>query len=218
MKKSFVFLPMLVLLTSCGTLTMGFTEDSHEPGLDGSQPSQRKDTPPEEYNYFSGDSIDTSSSTEATLTFNVTSSSEPTENAEIADLVSCSADGLFNSVKDFVNVKTDSEKGLFIGVDSGYADGYLTLAFNSPIKDVAIEAFPYYFEPHAWNDDKVKIDTTVGVGINSSNYVKLNSEFDEEQEMAKTTNCRFHFSESLSEFTIKVGPQRAFIKKISLYY
>ena len=218
MKKSLAFLPILALLTSCGTLTMGFTEDSHEPGLSGSQPSERKDKPPEEYNYFSGDSIDTASSTEATLTFNVTSSSEPTENEEIAALVSCSAEGLFNSVKDFVNVKTNGEKGLFIGVDSSYADGYLTLAFNSPIKDVIVEAFPYYSDPHAWNEDELQIDKTVGVGINASNYVKLSSDLDESEEKVKTTNCRFHFSESLSEFTIKVGPQRAFIQKISLYY
>ena len=90
--------------------------------------------------------------------------------------------------------------------------------FNSKIKDVIIEACPYYSLPHAWNEDELKIDSEVGVAINNSRYVKLSSEADETEEKAKSTNCRFHFSESLSEFTIKVGPKRAFIQKISLYY
>lgn len=218
MRKTLIFLPMLVILTSCGTLTFGFSEGYHEPGLDGSQPSSRKDAPPEGYSYFSGDSFSTEGSNEAFLTFNVTSSSEPTTNEEIAELISCTADGLFNGVTDFVNVKTNADKGLFVGVDSSYADGYLTLSFNSEIKNIIIEACPYYSVPHAWNEEELEIDSEVGVGINKSNYVKLNSEVDETGETIKSTNCRFHFSESLSEFTIKVGPKRAFIRKISLYY
>ena len=218
MSKKLILLPMLVMLTSCGTLTFGYSDGEHEAGLEGSQYSQRKDAPPEEYSYFSGDTIDTEGSNEAILTFDVTSSAEPIENDEIESLVLCTVDGLFNSVKDFVNTKTDADKGLFVGADSSYSDGYLTLAFNSKIKDVIIEACPYYSLPHAWNEDELKIDSEVGVAINNSRYVKLSSEADETEEKAKSTNCRFHFSESLSEFTIKVGPKRAFIQKISLYY
>lgn len=220
MKKPIVILlPVIALLTSCGTLKFGYTEESREPGLEGSISSTRKDVPPEEYGYYSGDSISTEDSTEAFLTFNVTEEKSELTTEEASALISCSVEGLFKAVDDLVHVSTDGETNqLYVGAESTYAEGYMTFSFNNIIKDIIVEACPYYYSTNAWNEDDFKIDSPAGVGVNESQYVKLSSEKDETEEKLESSMCRFHIANDATSFKIKVGPRRAFIRKISLYF
>ena len=218
MKKSLLlFVPFLVGLVSCNQLRVGFTGESHEPGFD----PKRSDTSnsAESYTYFGGDPIDTTNPNVAHLTFNSDNSGSNMSKDEITALINCDVPDFVNEVVDasYVGVKKDT--ALFIGLDSTHADGYLTLSFNQMIKDVVIKACPYYSDEIIGFTDRVEHDSNVGIAINSNRYFKLTYTYNQETGVTSLEECRYHMSnEDVNEIKIKVGPQRALISEIILYY
>ena len=217
MKKIAYLIPVVLLLTSCEMFRIGFTNEQHEPGVDGGASTSQK-TYTESYSYYSGDSIDTEGKSVAHLTFNAPEGLSDIAIEKVDELVSCDVDGLYAGAVEASNVGTRADAWLFIGTSSSYADGYLTLGFNSPIKDVLIEATPYYYVDSSWNDDKLIVDEGVCVAVNTSGYIKLSSLTNDAKTEVNTSECRYHFQESQTQIKIKAGGQKAFIKKITLYY
>ena len=215
MKKVVFLLPIALLMTSCFNVT--FVSEQHSAGIEGGGSiSQNAHT--ESYTFFSGDPITTEGKSTATLTF-ASNSGESLISAErVNELANCDVDSLFTGAVEASNVGTREGAWLFVGAQTSYNDGYLTLAFTTPIKDIQIEAAPYYYINQAWNEDSLEIDKDVCIAVNTSNYIKLSSATNTEGTAVNSTFCRYHFLESQSQIKIKVGGARAFLKNITLYY
>ena len=217
MKKIAYLLPVLFLLASCDGFRFGYLNEPHDPGIDGGASTSQK-TYTESYSYFSGDQISTEGKNVANITFAAQESLSDIAIEKVDELVSCDVDGLYAGAIETFNVGTRADSWLFIGTSSSYADGYLTLGFNSPIKDVLIEATPYYYEDSSWNEEKLMVDENVCIAVNTSGYIKLSSLTNDEKTEVNVSECRYHFQESQTQIKIKTGGQKAFIKKITLYY
>ena len=217
MKKVAYLLPIVLLLTSCEVFKVGYVDEQHEPGIENSGSASKKEYT-ENYSYFSGDQINTEGKNVANITFSSPKSLSNIAIEKVDELISCDVDGLCSGAVETFNVGTKEGAWLFIGTSSTYADGYLTLGFNSPIKDVVIQASPYFYENTSWNEEEFVIDQGVCVAVNSSNYIKLSSLTNEEKTEVVNTDCCYHFQESQTQIKIKAGGQKAFIKKITLYY
>lgn len=217
MKKSLLlFAPLLICFASCGKVTFGYTNTQHSAGFDNST-SQKQNTT--SYIYFPGDVIDTNSTSAAHLTFDSTNSGSNMAKEDISNLVTCDVPDFFYEVSDasWVGVKKDT--ALFIGTDSSYLDGYLTLSFNTAIKYVALYACPYYTGEIIGFTDRVEHDENVGVAVNNSAYINLTYTYNEDSQTVTKRECRYQVSgTNVTEITIKVGPQRALITEIILYY
>ena len=219
MKKPILLLvPALLLLTSCDIFKVGYVNDRHSAGIEGGSVASSYYT--EEYSYYAGDNIDEDNKNVATLTF-----SGYDENiSDISDLeklesyINCDVPEVFKEVKAAKNVGIKNDHGLFIGVYSSYADGFLSLSFNVDVKDIAIEASPYYYEKNAWNESELEVDDKVAVAVNTNGYITLSQTKNEEGTAIKATTCRYHLATSSADITIKVGQRRAFIDKITIYY
>lgn len=217
MKKIACLIPIALLLTSCEMFRIGFTNEKHEPGIEGSGNTSQKSYT-ESYNYFSGDTIDTNGKSVAHITFASPESLSGIAIEKVEELISCDVDGLYAGTVETFNVGTRADAWLFIGTSSSYADGYLTLSFNTAISDVVIQATPYYYEDSSWNNGRLVIDEGVCVAVNSTPYVRLSSLTNDEKTAVNDSDCRYHFQESQTQIKIKAGGQKAFIKKITLYY
>ena len=216
-KVAYLFPAVLLMITSCDVLRVGYTGEQHSAGIANSG-SASQQTYTESYSYFSGDSITTEGKKVANITFRAEDGLSDISIDKVNELISCDVDGLFAGTVDTFNVGTREDAWLFIGTSSSYSDGFLTLGFNSAIKDVLIEATPYYYEDNSWNNEELVIDQNVCVAVNTSRYIKLSSLTNQENTEVNTTECRFHFEESQNQIKIKAGGQKAFIKKITLYY
>lgn len=216
MKKAVLLVPMVALLTSCGAFNIGFDNREHSAGIEGQSTSNKTYT--ESYTYFSGDPIDTEGKNTANITFEVDDGLSNISKEKVDEIMRCDVDGLLAGTVETFNVGTRENSWLFVGAKTSYADGYLTLGFNQPIKDVKIEATPYYYEDNSWNELKLKIDEGVCVAVNASNYIKLSSLTNEDGDTVNSTECRYHFANEQTQIKIKVGGEKAFIKKITLYY
>ena len=220
MKKSrLVFIPLIFMLASCDTFKVGFTDEKHEAGLD--QGSGSVYIVPS-YPTYSGDQF-TVSDNEKSASIVFTGYTDGLSNIQDIDLlnslVDISQQDFFITVESPLNVGTDEKDGLFIGADSSYVDGELTLAFKQDIKYIEIVATPYLYVSHSWNEEEYKIDQDVCISVNGSAYVALLTSQNEDGSLKETT-CRYinHAQENKDKITIKVGRRRAFIKKITLYY
>lgn len=217
MKKIALLIPLALLITSCEVFKIGYENSKHSAGIEGdSGTSQQNYT--ESYSYFGGDPISTEGKSVANLTFSAPSSLSFIEKEKVDELVSCDVNDLYAGAVETLNVGTREGSWLFIGASSSYTDGYLTLGFNTPIKDIVIEAAPYYYVDTSWNENILKVDENVCVAVNNSGYIKLSSLPNADEDAVNSTDCRYHFAESQSQIKIKVGGQKAFIKKITLYY
>lgn len=217
MKKGVLILPLTILLTSCGTFKFGYTNDQHSAGIPGGNTASNNNYT-ESYTYFAGDTIDTEGKNVANITFEINESASDIGVEKINSLLRCDVADLFAGTLDSFNVGTKEGAWLFIGAKTSYSDGFLVLSFNQAIKDVLIQATPYYYEDTTWNDYEIVKDDNVCVAVDNSGYVKLSSALNEEQNAINTTDCRYHFEQPQTEFKIKVGGEKAFIKKIVLYY
>lgn len=217
MKKSLLlFAPLLICFASCGKVTFGYTNDVHSAGFDYSTSNQQNAT---SYTYFPGDAFNTSENSAAHLTFDSGSSASNMAKEDINSLITSDVPGVFNEVNDasWVGVKKDT--ALFIGANSSYVDGYLTLSFNVMVKYVVVQACPYYTGEIVGFTDRVEHDENVGVAINNSSYIKLSYVYNEDSGLVTYHECRYRMSENgVNEFTIHVGPQRALISEIIVYY
>ena len=217
MKKIALLIPLALLITSCEIFKMGYENSRHSAGIEGGgNTSQRSYT--ESYSYFSGDPITTEGKSEAHLTFSAPDGLSMISPEKVTELASCDVADFFIGAIETQNVGTREDSWLFIGASSSYTDGYLTLSFNAQIKDLIIEATPYYYEDTSWNENTLVVDQGVCVAVNNSGYIRLSTIANEENTEVNKTDCRYHFAETQNQIKIKVGGQKAFIKKITLYY
>lgn len=218
MKKLILLLPALLLLSSCNELTVGFTDEEHEAGLDRSV--SREDNPKvDEYSYIKNDTLNNEGLNKATLTFTGISKSETNlkDYAVIGSYVSVEPN-IFIGVN-YANFFNTKEEGYaFIGADSTYVDGKVTFAFNTQIKNIEIKARPYSYIKTAFNEESLIIDHEVAICVNDKGYIKLDETALESGEKAVSSTCSFALSEPFQEITIKVGKRRAVIEEINLYY
>ena len=217
MKKIALLLPVALILTSCDVFKMGYVNEQRSAGIEGGN-STSKQTYTEEYTYFPGDTLNVEGKSVANLTFTPDDGLSDIATEKVDEIVSCDVDGVYLGAVETFNVGTRENAWLFVGAKSSYVDGYLTLGFNVSIKDVIIEATPYYYEDNAWNDDKLVIDENCCLAINTSNYIRLSSLTNDEKTDVNTTYCRYHLAESKNQIKIKAGGEKSFIKKITLYY
>lgn len=217
MKKSLLlFVPLIVCFASCSKVTFGYTNEQHSAGFGHTTSKKANAT---SYTYFPGDVFNTNDSNAAHITFDSANSGSNMAKEDINAIVNCDVPDFFNEVSDasWVGVKKDTD--LFIGTDSSYVDGYLTLSFTSVIKYVSIYACPYYTGEIIGFTDKVEHDENVGVAVNNSSYIKLSYIYNEDSQTVNKRECRYDVSgANATEITIKVGPQRALISEIILYY
>ena len=217
MKKVALLIPLALLITSCEGFKMGFDNHDHSAGIEGTGNTSKQNYV-ESYSYFSGDPINAEDKSMANLTFSAPDGLSMISPEKVNELAACDVDDLFIGATETLNVGTREDCWLFIGASSSYTDGYLTLDFNTPIKDVAIEATPYYYVDTSWNEEKLKIDEGVCVAVNTSPYIKLSALASSDNKSVNSTQCRYHLAENQTQIKIKVGGQKAFIKKITLYY
>ena len=217
MKKIVFLLPAVLVLTSCGVFKIGYINEQHSAGIENSG-SGSKQIYTETYTYYPGDTLNTEGKSVANLTFAPDDGLSSIDVDTVNQIAACDVDGVFAGAVETFNVGTRENAWLFVGAKSSYTDGYLTLGFNVSIKDVIIEATPYYYEDNAWNDEKLVIDENCCLAINTSNYIRLSSLTNDEKTAVNTTNCRYHLAESSNQIKIKAGGEKSFIKKITLYY
>ena len=220
MKKSLILLlPIAIFLTSCEKIVVGYTNGDHSAGLDRSLSGSTNSQP--SYEYFSGDTFDDTSNQFFTLTFDYSKSYSNIAKEELAPLINSSEASYFNEAVASSYVGTKENINLFIGADSSYVDGSLTLSFNMLIQNVIITACPYYYESAGF-EEKIVVDSDVAISVNDSRYIRLTTPLDNEgnlkEEESRFTECRYHLASESNEVTFKVGPKRAFIKSIKLFY
>ena len=217
MKKSLLlFVPVLIALSSCDQLRVGYVNESHSAGFADSRSSTSNVN---SYVYFNGDTINSANPNVGHVTFESPNTSSNMAKEDVAALINCDVVGLFNEVVDASYVGTKKDTGLFIGYDSTIVDGYLTLSFKYNIKDVVIKACPYYTGEIVGFTDRVEHDENVAIAINDSDYFKLTYSLNSETNEVNLQEGRYHILENdVKQLNIKVGPQRAFIKEITVYY
>ena len=218
MKKSLLlFAPLLICLISCDELRFGYTKEEHSAGFDNGRSVTSENA--NKYTYFSGDTIDFNNPNVAHLTFDHESAQSNMAKEDIASLIHCDIDNFFNEVVEASYVGVKQGVSLFIGVDSSYIDGYLTLSFNHNIKDIIIKACPYYSDEIIGFENRIEHDSLVGVSVNDSSYYKLNYSINNETNEVSYDEACFHLnSDNVTQIKIKAGPQRAIINEICLYY
>ena len=215
MKKSFLLLlPLCALLASCGELAIGYDSEEHSAGIPG---SSNQNNSAIEYTYFSGDDVDTSNTNVARFSFASTQSKSSISVDDVTSIISCDDPTLIYEVKETYNVGTKEDIGLFVGADSTYVDGYLTISFDKAASGVVIKARRYYYETTSFNQSEIVIDSDVAVAVNNSKYIKLSSRKDDSG-IPDVYECRYNLTENSSQLQIKVGPRRAFIEEIALYF
>ena len=217
MKKIIFLLPVALLLTSCDVFKIGFVNEEHSAGIEGGA-STSGQTYREDYSYFAGDAISTEGKSVANLTFTPDDGLSDISIEKVNEIATCDVDEVFSGAVDTYYTGTRENAWLFVGAKSSYTDGFLTLGFNVDIKDVVIEATPYYYLDTSWNEDELKIDANCCLAVNSSNYIRLSSLTNEGKTEVNTTACRYHLAEPQNQIKIKAGGERSFIKKITLYY
>ena len=217
MKKIALLVPVALLLASCETFRFGFDPNEHSAGIEGSN-STSKQTYKDDYSYYPGDTLNTEGKNSANLTFTPDDGLSDISTEKVDEIASCDVDDVYAGAVETYNVGTRENAWLFVGAKSSYTDGYLTLGFNVSIKDVVIEATPYYYEDNAWNEEVLKIDEDCCIAVNDSGYIRLSSLTNEENTEVNTTECRYHLTEPQTQLKIKGGGEKSFIKKITLYY
>lgn len=215
MKKLYLLLPLVLLLSAC-EINVGFLDESHEPGLDHSVSSQEGGA--KSYSYINNTSLDNSGLSEATLTFSgmTSSTSNIKDFALISSYVSIDQE-IFTGVSS-ANYFNTKEGIAFLGADSSYVDGQLTLNFNVNIKNIAIKARPYSYIVTPFNEEQLMIDHEVAICVNSKGYIKLDETETEDKQQAVSTTCSFALGEGSNSINIEVGKRRAIIEEIKLFY
>lgn len=219
MKKSLIlFVPICVLLVSCEKFVVGYTKDPHSAGLDHSMSSNNNGK--NSYEYFAGDFFE-----EGNVLCNITFKDHETASNIAKDDVApiltfdTPVSSFMCEVSEASYVGTKEGIGLFIGADSSYVDGYLSLTLSHDVVNIVIEATPYYYESNGFEEEsQLVVDDEVAIAINNTRYIKVLNNKSEDGLTIKSTTCSYHLSSPSKEITIKVGPKRAFIKSIKLFH
>ena len=222
MKKfRLLLLPLILLMTSCKEgqgFEVGYSDgDTHSLGPDREVSS--KDNGPISYSYTNNATLDNTGLNKSTLTFERINTSE----SDIQDkekLMNYLVDTghILTGVDNPHNVSTKSEGLFFIGADSLYIDGMITLYFSSNIKNIEITAKPYYYISTAYNEEEIYLDHEVAISVNNGGYIKLKEEVDQETKEVASSTLSYHLDDPAGAITIKVGKRRAIFEKIELYY
>ena len=213
MKKSaLLFIPLLVVLASCTQIS--FLDYEHSAGLEKSMSNNPYSAI--SYNYFSGDNLETEGLSVARFTFNVSKTDSNMSKDAVAEIIACDNAQVTYTVEDAQYVGSKEEIGTFIGLDSEYVNGALTLQLDKEIKCVTVKASRYYHESSGF-EENVFIDADVAIAVNNSRYIKLSGTKDDAG-IPQATDCSYNLSANTNTVTIKVGPQRAFIKEIICYF
>lgn len=216
MKKRYIlFLPLLIALSAC-EFNVGFDAETHSAGLDKSYShsnAQEKVT----YDYYSGDNIDSIKNERSACAFSFAFLKDTRDaKSDIKDIdllnsyFTTEGNNILSTVSEpnYVGVK---EGGLFIGAESSYIVGTLTLNCSVPVVAVEIEACSYYYVTTTFNEEKSIVDKESAISINEKNFILLS------EEAEKTSLCSYRIDEN-TQVKISVGKTRAYINSITLYY
>ena len=218
-KKTYLLLPIALLLTSCGEITIGFSQgDTHSAGFD--RPVSSQDTAKPSYSYINNTSLDNAGLNAATLTFaNIEQSDSDIQNLEKIQSFLVFDQNIFTDVANphYFGVKND-EQIVYLGADSTYVDGEITFNFNTAIKNVEITAKQYFYVETAFNEDKLMVDEEVAISVNDGGFIRLDGEKDEENHTVNPVVLGYHLATESQTIKIKVGKRRAIIEKIVFYY
>ena len=220
MKKSrLLLLPLVILLAGCNNqIEIGFSNgDTHSAGPD--RETLSKEGGVISYSYMNNATLDNTGLSKATLTFaNINTSKSDIEDKELIMSYLNVDQDILTGVDNPHYVSTKDDGTFFIGADSSYVDGMITLYFNVNIKNIEITAKPYYSISTAFNEETLTIDHEVCIAINNTGYIKLNEEVNEENKEVSSSKLSYHLEEAAGAVTIKVGKRRAIFEKIDLYY
>ena len=222
MKKVLLLVPTLLLLTGCQEITFGFSaNDTHSAGLDNGGSSSA--ITEESYSYYPGDSIVDNVAGRPLVTANITFKDIKDSKTDIKDVDEIKSylndeNNLITSVESPSFFSTKSDGTAFLGVESTYALGKLTLNLSQPIYHVNITARAYSYINTSFNEEKLVIDQDVAISLNNKGYIKLSKDANETNSASKESICSFAFSTPVSKITLKVGKQRAILENIALYY
>ena len=218
-KSRLLFIPLVLLLSSCNsTLDIGFSNgDTHSAGPDRSTSS--KEDGVISYSYMNNASLDNTGLTKATLSFtNINTSKSDIKDEELLMSYLSVDNNILTGVDNPHYVSTKDDGTFFIGADSSYVDGMITLYFNVNIKNIEITAKPYYSISTAFNEETLSYDHDVCIAVNKTGYIKLNQNVNEETNEVPSSTLAYHLEEAAGAVTIKVGKRRAIFEKIDLYY
>lgn len=216
MKKLFLlFVPVLFSLVACDEITFGYNENAHSAGIEGSINNSQFQVG--DYSYFSGDQINFIDYKSIKFSFDVSKSDSNISKENLASIIQCDDSSSEYVIQDAMYVGVKKDTSLFIGVDSNYADGRLSILFDKVIKAVEIKARRYYSISTAWNEENVIVDSNVAIAVNDSKYIKLTNDKDTNG-IPNITECCYLVPNNRNEITIKVGSKRAFIEEIVFYY
>ena len=222
MKKfRLLLLPLILLMIGCKEgqgFEIGYSDgDDHSLGPDREVSS--KDNGPISYSYMNNASLDNTGLNKTTLTFtNINTSESDIQDKEKLMGYLSDDKGILTGVDNPHNVSTKDNGQLFIGADSAYVDGMITLYFSSNIRNIEITAKPYYYISTAYNEEEVHLDHEVAISINNGGYIKLKEQVDEETKEVASSSLTYHLDAPAGAITIKVGKRRAIFEKIDLYY
>ena len=220
MKKSrLLLIPLVLFLTGCNNqIEIGFSNgDTHSAGSD--RETSSKEGGVISYSYMNNATLDNTGLNKATLTFaNINTSKSDIEDKElIMSYLSVDQD-ILTGVDNPHYVSTKDDGTFFIGADSSYVDGMITLYFNVNIKNIEITTKPYYSISTAFNEETLTIDHEVCIAVNNTGYIKLNEQVNEENKEVSSSKLSYHLEQAAGAVTIKVGKRRAIFEKIDLYY
>ena len=219
MKKSkYLLIPIVFLLTSCGEINIGFSDgDTHSAGFDRSVSSQNNDLP--SFSYMNNMSLDNSGLTKATLTFaNMDKSVSDIQDLEKIQSFFNIDQAIISGVENPHHVGVKDGGPFYLGAESTYVLGELTLKFNVNIKNVEITAKQYNYLDLSYNQDKLVVDEEVAISVNDSGYIRVEGAVNQEEHTVASTVCAYRLSEQSDSISIKVGKRRAIIESIALYY
>ena len=222
MKKfRLLLLPLILLMTGCKEgqgFEIGYSDgDNHSAGPD--REGSSKNNGPISYSYMNNASLDNTGLNKTTLTFEgiTTSESDIQDETKLMDYL-IDDQHILTGIDNPHNVSTKANGQFFIGADSAYVDGMITLYFSSNIKNIEITAKPYYYISGAYNEEEIYLDHEVAISINNGGYIKLKEEVDQDTKEVTSSTLSYHLDEPAGAITIKVGKRRAIFEKIDLYY
>ena len=217
-RRLYLLVPLLLTLSSCSEFTVGYNKERYSAGFSGGA-SYSMYEKPSSYYYYLGDPIDEESENKVILTFEKVNkdASLVSDVALLNTYVTASEEGFFLSFSNPSYVGTNAEHGIFIGANSSYADGEITMYLAQSVKAAVLYAYSYTYEVAGF-ETKTYVDQNVAIAINKTGYVPLTSDIDETTGFAKETKCKYKVDPESDVITIKVANARAYINKIVLYY
>ena len=211
-------IPMIFMLAGCQQVDFGYTQASHDKGWEYSSDMASQPKTADSYSYRQNDTLDNSGLTTANLTFvGITTSETNVQDIEkIKSFINIDKEILEN-IENPLYFSTKQDGFAFLGADSSYVDGEITLIFTQDIKNIEITAKPYNYVKSSFEETFI-VDENIALSVNDSGYIKLERNINEETQTVDSSTCSFHLATPSKSIRIKAGPDRAILEKIVLYY